>query len=102
MKPTKKKIVIKMEFSLVDWLDDTTVPAFNEVVETLKIISIYRQNPEAFNKVQTKIIDRWLTKNSVVKFLGAKAKAEYHQALLEEDGAIANEMMWTKRINMNH
>jgi hypothetical protein len=102
MKATKKKIVIKMEFSLVDWLDDTTVPAFDEVTETLKIISMYKQSPEAFNKAQTKIITRWLNKNSVTKFLKAKAQAEYHQALLEEDGQIATEMMWTKRINMNH
>lgn len=103
MRRTKKKtIVIKMEFDLVDWVDDTYVPEFSEVASTLKIISIYRQTPEVFSKGQTKVINSWLKKNSIDKFVKAKTLAEHHQALLEEDAAIASDMMWVKRINMNH
>lgn len=91
-----------MQFDLVDWLDDTHVPAFEEVASTLKIISIYKQAPETFTKGQSKAIDKWLSKNSIEKFLRAKLKAELHQAILAEDNAIASDMMWTKRINMNH
>ncbi|MCI4437620.1 MAG: hypothetical protein JHC33_12510 [Ignisphaera sp.] len=102
MKITKKKIVIKMEFDLVDWLDDTTVPAFAEVASTLKIISMYNQSPEAFNKRQVKDITRWLNKNSVEKFVNAQKQAERHQALLKAEGQLAAEFMWTKRINTDH
>jgi hypothetical protein len=91
-----------MEFSLVDWLDDTTVPAFSELSETLKVIFMYRQSPEAFNKAQTKIIDRWLNKNSIDKFVSAQKQAERHQALLKAEGQLAAEFMWTKRINTDH
>ena len=102
MRQNKKTITVKMEFDLVDWLDDTTVPEFSEVSSTLKIISMYRQTPEVFTKGQTKLIARWLNKNSVEKFLRAKFVAEKHQAMLAEDGEFANDMMWTKRINTNH
>jgi hypothetical protein len=102
MKSTKKTIVIKMEFDLVDWLDDTTVPEFADVASTLKVISMYKQAPEAFNKAQSKVIDRWLNKNSVEKFMSAQKQAERHLALLQAEGQLATEFMWTKRINMNH
>lgn len=98
----KKTIVIKMQFDLVDWVDDNHVPPFEEVASTLKVISIYKQAPETFTKGQSKVIDKWLSKNSIEKFQLAKARAELHQAILVEDGAIAADMMWTKRINMNH
>jgi hypothetical protein len=101
-KVIKKKIVMKMEFDLVDWTDDTHVPEFSEVSSTLKIISMYRQSPEAFTKGQTKVIVSWLKKNSVDKFIKAKNLAEYHQAILAEDAQFATEMMWTKRINRDH
>ena len=99
---TKKTIIVKMEFDLVDWIDDTHVPPFEEVASTLKVISIYKQAPETFTKGQSKVIDKWLSKNSIDKFVKAKNLAEYHQALLAADGEIASEMLWTKRINMNH
>ena len=102
MKPTKKTITISMEFDLVDWLDDTHIPDFSEVASTLKVISIYRQSPEAFTKGQTKSITRWLSKNSVEKFIRAKYSAERHQALLDKDAQFATELMWTKRANTNH
>ena len=101
-KNRKKTIVIKMEFDLVDWTDDTYVPEFSEVASTLKVISIYRQAPESFTKAQTNMITKWLSKNSIDKFVKAKTLAEKHQAMFEEDCEFANDMMWTKRINMNH
>ena len=101
-KPSKKTIVLKMEFDLVDWTDDTHVPEFSEVASTLKIISIYRQAPESFNKAQTGIITSWLKKNSVEKFIKAKMLAEKHQAQFQEDCEFANDMMWTKRVNRDH
>ncbi|MCI4435779.1 MAG: hypothetical protein JHC33_03065 [Ignisphaera sp.] len=101
-KQTKQTIVIKMEFDLVDWTDDTYIPAFAEVASTLKVISMYRQTPESFTKAQTGIITSWLKKNSVEKFVKAKMLAEKHQAMFEEDCEIANDMMWTKRVNTNH
>jgi hypothetical protein len=91
-----------MEFDLVDWLDESHVPDFSEVASTLKIISMYRQTPEAFNKGQIKAITQWLNKNSVPKFVNAQRQAERHQALLDEDAQFASDMMWTKRINTNH
>ena len=91
-----------MEFDLVDWFDDSHVPEFSEVASTLKVISIYKQAPETFTKGQTKVITRWLEKNSIEKFIKAKNQAEYHQAMLSADAEFASDMMWTKRINMNH
>lgn len=102
MKTKKKEIVIKMSFDLVSWTDDTTVPAYSDVSSTLKIISLFRQTPEVFTKGQTKIIDSWLKKNSVEKFVAAKINAEKHLAILQQDNDFATEMMWTKRINQNH
>ena len=102
MKQTKRTLVLKVGFTLVDWVDDTHVPEFCDVAETLKIISMYRQTPEVFTKGQTKIINKWLTKNSVEKFLKAKHQAEKHQAMLAEDGEIASDMMWSRRLNTNH
>ena len=102
MKALKKTIVIKMEFDLVDWVDDKYIPPFAEVASTLKIISMYKQSPEAFNKAQVKHITRWLSKNSVEKFVSAHNQAERHLALLQAEGQLATEFMWTKRINMNH
>ena len=101
-KLSKKTIVVKMEFDLVDWADDTYVPNYDEIASTLKLISMYKHEPEGFNKAQVKIINKWLKENSVEKFLKAKTLAERHQAMLAEDGEIANDMMWTKRINTNH
>ena len=102
MKSPKKTLVIKMEFDLVDWLDDKYIPEYSEVASTLKVISLFRQAPETFTKGQTKVIDRWLSKNSIEKFLRAKFTAEKHQVILEKDEEFATEMMWTKRVNTNH
>jgi hypothetical protein len=101
-KQTKKTIVVKMEFDLVDWIDDTHVPEFSEVASTLKVISMYKQAPESFTKSQTKVITSWLNNNSIEKFVKAKNLAEKHQALLAEDAEFADALMWTKRINTNH
>ncbi len=102
MKTKKKSIVLKMEFDLVDWTDNSYVPSFSEISSTLKIISIYKQTPEVFTKNQTKILTSWLKKNSITKFVKAKELAEKHQALLEEDGQFAFGSMWIKRFNTNH
>ena len=102
MTSAKKTIVIKMEFDLVDWCDDKYVPEFSEVASTLKVISMYKQCPESFTKSQTKSITKWLSKNSIEKFIKAKHTAERHQALLEQDSEFAEELMWTRRINTNH
>ena len=91
-----------MEFDLVDWLDDSHVPEFSEVASTLKVISMYKQTPESFTKTQTQVITKWLSKNSIEKFVKAKTLAEKHQAMLAEDSEFADALMWTKRINTNH
>ncbi len=99
---TKKIIVVKMQFDLVDWRDDTYIPNYEEIASTLKIISIFKGEPSCFNKAQSKIISKWLKENSVEKFVKAKVLAEKHQAMLAEDCELADAIMWTKRINMNH
>ena len=102
MTSTKKTIVVKVEFDLVDWCDDKYVPEFSEVASTLKVISMYKQSPDIFTKGQTKHITNWLSKNSIEKFVKAKYAAERHQALLEQDAEFAEEIMWNRRINTNH
>ena len=101
-KQNKKIVVVNMEYDLVNWPDDTYIPNYLEISSTLKLISMYKREPEGFNKTQTKIITKWLKENSVEKFVKAQTLAEKHQAMLAEDGEIANDMMWTKRINTNH
>jgi len=101
-KITKRTITLKMEFDLVDWLDSSYVPAFDELASTLKIISLFNQNPSTFDADQTKIITQWLTKNSVEKFSQAYNDAIRHQALLKEEGSRAWDSMWTRRTNVDH
>ena len=50
MRQNKKIIVLKMEFDLVDWKDDTYVPSYDEISSTLKVLSAYRQEPEGFTR----------------------------------------------------
>ena len=101
-KQNKKTLIVRMEFDLVDWFDDTTVPTFDEIASTLKVISMYKREPEGFNKSQTKIINNWLKENSVEKFITAKTQAERQQAMFAHDIEFATDMMWSKRINVNH
>lgn len=103
MKSNKKSsIVLKINFELVDWMDNTTVPNFAEISSTLKVISYFQQTPEIFTKGQTKLVIGWLKRNSVDKFITAKHTAEHHQELLNQDLELTSEFLWTKRINMNH
>jgi len=102
MRQNKKIIVLKMEFDLVDWKDDTYVPSYDEISSTLKVLSAYRQEPEGFTKSQTKIITKWLKENSIEKFLKAKQLAERHQAMLAEDNEISSDYRFFKRLNTNH